>query len=239
MSSSQLPRLLFTGFKNTFFESLSSRFPKNAIEVVFRDMSSLSLSPEETSSGEVFDYVVIDCFSSESGTLFFLRNTELFDFIATESEKQSRILILLPHTVTHEMQMHIETKLHTFLSQHKTVGILFIARLLDENIATYFPIQGNTVQFPHETSLFSLIRTQDALSGIERNIFSLKAYGHTQSLYGIVTKPGDLSGFFEKKGYQIQYNNSFRTDVLLAQEVILKPFSLEKIMEEIPAVTSI
>jgi len=235
MSISQLPQLLFIGFKNTFFESLSGRFPKNALDLTFVDISSISTT--NFSENTSYDYIVIDCFSEEFGSLEFLRSDNLFSFIEKENEKQNRILILLPQTVSSEMGVHLKTKLDSLLLRNKTLGVLFVARLLDTNLFSYFPLDdNNTVELPSKSSLLSFIHSEDARIGIERCIFSLKAYGHTQSLYGIVTKASDIGHLFEQKGYTPIYNDSIQTDVLTANEVILKPFSMEKVMAGVPAV---
>jgi hypothetical protein len=233
MSESQLPQLLFIGFKNTFYELISKALSQKAIDITFRDISSLAVSSDPSFS---YDYIVIDCFSSENGILTFLRDTDLFHSLNRENEDQSKILILLPHTVSSEMRTHIESRMTTLLSENKSVGMLFVANLLDETLFSYFPLEGRTITLPHQASFFSFIKREDALHGIERNIFSLKAYGHTQSLYGIVIKTTDIAPLFEKKGYEITYDETIHTYVLSAQEVILKSFSLDTFIQEAPEV---
>jgi hypothetical protein len=233
MLRSELPQLLFIGFKNAFFDSFCSVLPKDSIELSFQDFSFFSHN--NTSS---FDYIIIDCFSAENGVLAFLRDESLLHFIHTESQKQNRILILLPHTVSFESKSHIENRLSTIRSQNSTVGIVFVARILDENLFQFFPLRNDSVEFPNKSSLFSFIKTSDALQGIQRCLFSLKAYGNTQSLYGVVTRPEHLAFLFERKGYSISYNPSLATNVLSAEEVIMKPFSIEKLIEDIPSVVS-
>lgn len=197
------PTLLFISKFDLFSKRVLETIEKTGISVVFATPQEVSLSFFTNAN---FDYILVNAYSKEELLEYFLSKNIFLDLLDYSYKNEIKTLFLLPLIVEEKVCAFLQSRIEDISKNNPASGFLVISDPVYKDKEA-FTREGNRITLPEKTSDISMAYEEDVIKSIVRNIFSLKAYGHIQTLLGFVYTSRELATICEDKGIDVLFTD--------------------------------